>query len=97
MGTDNYNKGTYIIKNNIEIHDHQQQADTFAETWENIMKDNEPRNNIEVHENMNTVYMWLLTNNIQHHETVDLNRLNKNNILTKPIKLIEAQTFLNKM
>ena len=46
---------------------------------------------------MNTVYTWLLTNNIQSHETVDLNRLHRNNILTKPIKLIEAQTFLNKI
>ena len=61
------------------------------------MKDNEPRNNREVQENMNTVYTWLLTNNIQPHETVDLNILDRNNILTKPIKLIETQTFLNKI
>ena len=28
MGTKNHNKGTYLIKNNIEIHDNQEQAET---------------------------------------------------------------------
>ena len=97
MGTKNFNKGTYIIKNNREIHDEQEQADTFADTWKNIMTENTPRNTREVQENMNTVYTWLLRNNIQPHNTVDMNRLDKNNILTKPIKLLETEAFLKKI
>ena len=97
MGKTNYNKGTYIINNNIEIHDPQNQADTFAETWQNIMTENTPRNTIQVQNNINTVNTWLINNNFQPHNTVNLNRLDKNNTLTKPIKLIEVHTFLHKI
>ena len=97
MGTDNYNKGTYITKNNREIHDKQEQAEIFAETWKNIMTENTPRNTQEVQENRNTVVTWLLTNNIQPHNIVDMNRLSRDNILTKPIQLMETETFLKKI
>ena len=97
MGTKNFNKGTYIMKNNREIHDHQEQAETFADTWKDIMTENTPRNTREVQENMNTVLTWLLRNNIQPHNTVDMNRLDKNNTLTKPIKLLETEAFLKKI
>ena len=97
MGTDNYNRGTFIIKNNREIHDAQEQADTFADTWKNIMTENTPRDTIEVQENANTVYTWILRNNFQPHATADMNRLDKNNILTKPIKLMETEVFFKKI
>ena len=61
------------------------------------MTENTPRNTQDVLENRNTVFTWLLRNNIQPRHTVDLNRLTRDNILTKPIQLIETDTFLKKI
>ena len=70
MGKTNYNKGTYIIKNNTEIHDPQNQANAFAETWQNIMTENTPRNTIQVQNNINSINTWLINNNFQPHNTI---------------------------
>ena len=63
----------------------------------NIKKENISRNTEEVNINIGTVYTWLIRNNIQSFNIVDINRLSNNIILTKPIKLYEPHTFLNKI
>ena len=37
MGKSQYNMGTFLIHNQPEIHDEQEQANIFSETWANIM------------------------------------------------------------
>ena len=58
MGKQNYNLGTHLIHNNIEIHDAKQQADLLATTWENIIQPNTPKNTEEVSNNIQKINQW---------------------------------------
>ena len=99
MGKNNFNLGTHFIHNNTEIYDEKQQADLLANTWEKIMRTNNPKNTDEVNQNVELVNTWNILNaeNIRPHTTVNLNKLNKHHILTKPITLSESAIFLNKI
>ena len=97
MGTPNYNKGTYLIYNNQEIHDNKAQADVFANTWEKIMTQNIVRPTSQQHfENINT---WKFTNlfEIIPHYSIEFNKLDKNTPLIAPIRLIDTIHFMNKI
>ena len=99
MGKNNFNLGTHFIHNNTEIYDEKQQADLLAETWEKIMRTNNPKNTDEVNHNVESVNTWnnQNINHIKPHTTVYLNKLNKNNSLTKPITLTESALTFNKI
>ena len=56
MGTGNSNLGIYLMHNDKEIHNKQEQADTFASTWKNIMMLNPPRDTEEVQQHYRLVY-----------------------------------------
>ena len=58
MGSENRNLGTYLYYRGREIHDYKEQADIFAETWEQIMKPNTPRDTQEVQQNIDEVNNW---------------------------------------
>ena len=99
MGKGNYNLGTHLKHNNTEIHDEKQQADLLAETWERIMTANTPKNSEEVLHNVGLVNNWN-TQNTEHispYTTINLNNLNKNHSLTKPITVTESALTLNRI
>ena len=63
------------------------------------MRTNNPKNIDEVNHNVELVNTWN-NQNIEHirpHTTVNLNKLNKNHSLTKPITLTESAQTLNKI
>ena len=99
MRKPNYNQGTYLIHNGQEIHNEKQQANIFAQTWANIMKPNTPRDTEEVQAHTHHINNWYTQNDeiIKPHNTINLNLLNKNHILTKPITVSESATFLKKI
>ena len=94
-GKNNYNLGTYLIHNNTQIYDHKEQADLLAQTWENIMHPNKPRNSNEITENVQKVKDWNSANQnlINPLQKVNLNNLSNKNQLTKQITLTETDTF----
>ena len=98
-GKNNYNLGTYLIHNNTQIYDHKEQADLLAQTWENIMHPNKPRNSNEITENVQKVKDWNSANQnlINPLQKVNLNNLSNKNQLTKQITLTETAHFLNKI
>ena len=98
MGKPNYNKGTFLLHNNQEIHDQQEQANIFADTWANIMTPNTPKNTIEIQEHVQRINNWCIQNeeNINPHNVINLNNLNKQHILSKPITVTESGSFLKK-
>ena len=99
MGKTQYNMGTFLIHNQQEIHDEQEQANIFSDTWANIMTPNTPRNTIEIQEHIHTINNWNIQNRelINPHNRINLNNLNKTNKLTKPITVAEAALFLKKI
>ena len=99
MGKPNYNKGTFLLHNNQEIHDQQEQANIFADTWANIMTPNTPKNTIEIQEHVQRINNWCIQNeeNINPHNVINLNNLNKQHILSKPITVTESGSFLKKI
>ena len=92
MGTKNRNLGTYLIHRGKEIHNHQDQADLFVETWEKVMKPNSPRDTPEIHRNIEDINNWIEQNqqNIKPLPHINLNTLDKSNSLTKPITISEV-------
>ena len=82
MGTEENNKGKFLIYNDIEISDPQDQANVFGEVWENILKPIEiNNNNQEAINNQNIINNWNIVNqdlinpldqtncnNLSHHE-----------------------------
>ena len=93
-------QGGYLHYNNSNVTDSKEIADTFAQVWENIYKTNSPNpNNRFAGQKINEVNNWVDENQnlIQHHEVVNLNKLNKNNILTHPISTIGVKQKINKI
>ena len=99
MGKPNYNKGTYLIHNRQQIHDEQEQANIFADTWAEIMTPNIPKNTIEIQEHIQNINDWnnFSRDQIKPLNTINLNNLNKRHILLKPITLTETSIFLKKI
>ena len=99
MGTPNHNKGTFLIHNNTQVHDIKEQADIFAETWEGIMSQNTVSPDPNIQQHFTNINIWKFTHlfDIIPHYKIDFNRLNKNNPLTAPIRLIDTINFMNKI
>ena len=99
MGTENRNLGTFLIHRGMEIHNMRDQANVFAETWENIMKPNPPRDTPDVHSNIQYVNNWNLKNQqqISPHPSVNLDLLEKDHPLTTPITMAEISNIFNKI
>ena len=99
MGKPNYNKGTYLIHNGQQIHNEQDQANIFGNTWASIMTPNTPKNTDAIQRHIQNINNWNTLNNdiIKPLNTINLNNLNKNHILTKPITLTETSIFLKKI
>ena len=99
MGSENRNLGTFLIHRGREVHDHKEQADIFAETWEQIMKPNTPRDTPEVQQNIEEVNNWYEQNQqiIEPYPTINLNKLEKSHPLIKPITLIEVSSIFKKI
>ena len=99
MGKPNYNMGSYLLHNGQQIHDEQDQANLFGDTWASIMTPNTPVNKDAIHRHIQDINNWNILNREQINpiDTIDLNHLNKNHILTKPITLTETSIFLKKI
>ena len=99
MGTQNYNKGQNIIHNQQTITQPQEQADIFADTWEAIMQPNTPRDNYIIQNNVHNVRRWNRDNaqDILLFTDIDLNNLNHDCILSRPLKIHQAYTQLHKI
>ena len=91
MGKPQYTKGAFLIHNQQRIHDEQEQANIFSETWAKIMTPNILRNAIEIQEHIQTINNWYIQNReqINLHNIINLNNLNRHNKLTKPITVAE--------
>ena len=100
MGTGPNDKGTFLKYNDKEITDPNEQSNIFAKVWENIFNPHIPNpHNREAAQNHENINNWANNNSdtIKHHNTVDLNRLNKNNTLTKPITFIAVKKQIHKI
>ena len=99
MGTPNFNRGTYLIHNGQKFYDIKEQADVFAETWEEIMTPNKIRPQEQIQQHFTDINMWKFTHlfDIILHYTIDFNKLDKNTLLIAPIRLIETVHFMNKI
>ena len=99
MGTPNFNKGTYLLHNNKQIHDIQEQADIFAGTWEEIMTQNKVSPDPIIQQHFTDINIWKFSHlfDIIPHYTIDFNRLDKTNPIIAPIRLIDTINFMNKI
>ena len=99
MGTPNFNKGTYLIHNQQQVHDIKAQADIFADTWENIMTQNTVRPEETTQQHFQNINTWKFTNifNIIPYYSIEFNKLDKNTPLIAPIRLIDTVHFMNKI
>lgn len=98
IGTGENNKGNYLIFNNKEITDPQEQVNTFAQVWENIFKPNTVNdNNQEAVNNINSINNWNLENNdlISPFIQTDFNNLSHHDIL-QPITSQTVSNFIKK-
>ena len=79
MGTQNFNKGTYLIHNNQQIHDTNAQADVFADTWEEIMSQNTARPDGPAQQHFEDINIWKFTHLFHTipHYTIEFNKLVK--------------------
>ena len=94
MGTEENNKGKYLIHNNSEITDPQDQANVFSEVWENILKPTEiNNNNQEAINNFNFINNWNIANQdlIRPLDQTNFNNLSHHDL----IQPISAQTVIN--
>ena len=98
MGTGENNKGNYLIHDNKEITDPQEQVDNFAKVWENIYKPSHLNNyNQEAVDNYNIINNWNLTNNnlISPYNQTNYNNLSHHDIL-QPISTQTVTSYIKK-
>ena len=75
------------------------QTYTYGNIWAAIMTPNTPKNSVQIQRHIQNINNWNTLNNdlIKRFNTINLNNLNKNHILTKPITLTETSIFLKKI
>ena len=98
MGTGENNKGNYLIFNDKEISEPQEQVNTFAQVWENILKPNKVNdNNQEAVNNFNSINNWNLANHdlISPFIQTDFNNLSHHDIL-QPITSQTVSNYIKK-
>ena len=97
-GTGQHIIGTYLTINNNTITDPRAQAEAFADTWENTYNNHDPNiHNIHAINNHNTVRNWIYNNLnlINPHNDINLNRLDKQSLLLKPIHHLTVRGEIN--
>ena len=60
MGTKKYHQGNYIIHDNKEIFDPQEQVNVFVKTYEDIESANEPKNDPNIQEHITFINCWFI-------------------------------------